>query len=228
MWITAIVLGFAGSMHCLGMCSPLVVAVTSMRPAAMLNRINYNAGRIVTYAIVGAIVAGIGQFLPFQKYQQVFSAGLGITLLVIGIGGVRTVKVPGLTAALMRSTSRLKTLFAQAMTQRSATAMFVTGALNGLLPCGLTFMALTWCITLRGPVDGFKFMLLFGVGTLPVMLGFTRFVPIIAKKMKISLHHLTTGMLIVSGCVLILRGLGTYAAHDSSTTADLVDMILCR
>jgi sulfite exporter TauE/SafE len=48
------------------------------------------------------------------------------------------------------------------------------GMLNGFLPCGMTLIALSYCLILAGPIDGFNFMLLFGVGTLPVMLGSRR------------------------------------------------------
>lgn len=228
MWLTAIILGFAGSMHCLGMCSPLAMAVTSMKPAAVLNRIVYNSGRILTYAAMGAVVASVGLFLPFQKFQNVISIGLGIILLVIGLGGIKSVQIPGLSTWVQRGTTQLKSLFARQINRRSRAAMFVMGSLNGLLPCGLTFIALTWCLSLQGPVDGFNFMLLFGAGTLPVMLGFTGFIPVIVKKLKWNLQRVTTAMLIFSGCFLILRVLIIHIPHTVSLRADLVDVILCR
>lgn len=228
MWLTAIILGFAGSMHCLGMCSPLAMAVTSMKPAAVLNRIVYNSGRILTYAAMGAIVASVGLFLPFQKFQNVISIGLGIILLAIGLGGIKSLQIPGISRWVQRGTSQLKKLFARQINQRSRAAMFVMGSLNGFLPCGLTLIALTWCLSLQGPVDGFNFMLLFGVGTLPVMLGFTGFIPAIVKRLKWNLQRVTTAMLVFSGCVLILRVLIIHVPHTISARADLVDIILCR
>ena len=228
MWVTAIVLGFAGSIHCVGMCSPLAFAVTSMKPAALLNRVVYNGGRILTYAVMGASAASIGLLLPFQKFQSIISLGLGVALLVIGFCGLKAFRLRGISMAMQRVTSKLKTLFARQMRQRSRSAMFVMGALNGILPCGHTFIALGWCLTLRGPVDGFNFMLLFGAGTLPVMLGFTGFIPEVAKRLNWNLQRLTTAMMIFSGCVLIVRALTIHVPHAVSSRADLVDIILCR
>lgn len=215
-------------MHCVGMCSPLAMAVTSLKPAAILNRLIYNAGRILTYAIMGAIVASVGLLLPFQKFQNLISIALGATLLILGFAGIESLRIPGISAIVQRLTFRLKTLFARYVSQKSRAAMFILGGLNGMLPCGLTFIALTWCLSFRGPVDGFNFMLLFGAGTLPVMLGFTGFLPVLVKKLKWSLQTVTTGMLILSGCVLILRVLIIHIPHTVAARADIVDIILCR
>lgn len=228
MWLSALVLGFAGSMHCMGMCSPLVMAVTSLKAGALMNRLIYNAGRLLSYAMMGAMVAGVGMFLPFHKFQNIISVVLGVTLLAIAFGGIKNLKIPGLSAAVQHLTLKLKGLFARQLSQKSRLAMFMMGGLNGLLPCGLTLMALTWCLSLRGPVDGFNFMMLFGAGTLPVMLGFTGFLPVLIKKFQWRLQHITTGMLILSGCVLILRALISHAPHAISNQASLIDIVLCR
>lgn len=228
MWLTAMVLGFAGSMHCMGMCSPLVMAVTSLKAGATINRLIYNAGRILTYAVMGAIVASAGMFLPFHRFQNIISVILGITLLAIAFGGIKNLKIPGLSAAVQHLSTRLKALFARQLSRKSRMAMFMMGGLNGLLPCGLTLMALTWCLSLRGPADGFTFMVLFGAGTLPVMLGFTGFLPVLINKLQWRLQHVTTAMLIMSGCVLILRALIVHAPHATTDQAGLIDIILCR
>lgn len=228
MWLTALVLGFAGSMHCLGMCSPLVMAVTSLQPRAMVNRIIYNAGRVITYGIMGAIVASAGMFLPLHKYQNLVSLVLGMMLLLIGFGVIKNLRIGGLSQAAHQVTMKLKALFAHQLSRKSPVAMLMMGGLNGLLPCGLTLMALTWCLSLRGPLDGFNFMVMFGLGTLPVMLGFTGILPLLMKKLQWRLQRVTTAMLILSGCVLILRVFMNHAPHVTSTQAGLVDYILCR
>ena len=100
------------------------------------------------------------------------------------------------------------------------------GVLNGILPCGLTLVALTWCLTLRGPGDGFNFMFLFGAGTLPVMLGVTGVFPVLVKKINWSIHRLTTAMLILSGCLLIARVFLVHIPHAPS--GGIVDIIMCK
>jgi uncharacterized protein len=228
MWLTAVILGVAGSLHCLGMCSPLVMAVTSLRPSAILNRVVYNSGRIMVYAIMGSLVASAGLVLPLHKFQNLISMVLGAALVIIGCLGIRTIKIPGLTAAMQRLSSLLKNVFGSFMKRKSLSTVFILGSLNGLLPCGLTVIALTWCVTLRGPLDGFNFMLLFGAGTLPVMLGFTGIFSVFAKRLNWNFNTVITSMLILSGCLLIARVFLTHLSHTTLEEARVVEIILCR
>ena len=228
MWLTALTIGFAGSLHCLGMCSPLVMAVTSMNPSALFNRMLYNAGRIATYALMGAAVAGVGMTLPLHKFQNIISIALGVTLLLIGSGGLKRLTIPGISWLMQGITQRLKNLFANYLRKKTRGAVFIMGILNGLLPCGLTFFALSWCLTLKGPLDGLNFMLLFGAGTLPVMLGFAGALPLLAKKFHWSVPRLTTTMLILSGCILIARVFIVHIPHTTAEEGTLLDLILCQ
>lgn len=227
MFITALVMGFAGSFHCIGMCSPLAMAVTSLNSRATLNRLIYNSGRILTYGILGAIVGTIGWALPFGNYQNLVSIILGIGLLVVGLAGVTSINIPALTTVLQQVTTKLKLLFGRFLQQKNYLSTFVLGSLNGVLPCGLTFIALTFCLTLNGPLDSFNYMLVFGLGTLPAMLGLTTVILNVVKRFKISLHKLTTTMLILSGCLLIAR-VFLFHQHPLPESHGVVDIILCK
>lgn len=228
MWLAALMIGFAGSLHCLGMCSPLVLAVTGMKTPALLNRVVYNAGRIVTYGLLGAVVAALGMALPLHRFQNITSIALGIALLVTGTGGLKHLSLPWVTSGVHRLTRRLKTLFADYLKRKTRGAVFLMGSLNGLLPCGLTLLALSWCLTLKGPLDGMNFMLLFGAGTLPVMLGFTGVLPLLVKRFNWSIPRLTTSILILSGCLLIARVFIMHLPHATAEQESLLDVILCQ
>lgn len=228
MWVTALVIGFAGSLHCIGMCSPLAMAVTSMNASAIRNRLIYNAGRVFTYGLMGGAVAGAGHLLPFEKFQNIISITLGITLLAVGFGTLKSIRIPVLTDLMQRFITFLKGLFARQLKRKNPGAMALLGALNGLLPCGLTLVALTWCLTLQGPLDGFYFMLIFGAGTLPAMLGLTAAIPVVVKKYHWNLQKLTSTMIILSGVVLIARVFLIHLPHTASTGHGLADIILCR
>lgn len=227
MWSTAIILGFAGSMHCLGMCSPLVMAVTLARPSALLNRILYNTGRLAVYGCMGAIVSGAGTMLPARGWQDLFSVTLGVILLLAGVGAIRRMDVPVVTRVLQHLSAFLKGLFGRYLQHKNRMSMLLLGALNGLLPCGLTFVALTWCLTLRGPLDGLNFMLLFGAGTLPAMLGMAGIMKRISGKLHWNIRSVTTALLVVSGSLLILRVFLVHIPQAASGHHTLID-ILCR
>ncbi|HEX8040859.1 MAG TPA: sulfite exporter TauE/SafE family protein, partial [Chryseosolibacter sp.] len=125
MWSTAIIIGFAGSLHCVGMCSPLVMAVTHARPAALLNRILYNAGRIAVYGCMGAIISGAGAMVPTHGLQDLFSVALGVILLLAGIGAIRRIDVPLISAPLQHLSVFLKGLFRRYLKEKNRRSMLL-------------------------------------------------------------------------------------------------------
>ena len=161
MWITALMLGLAGCLHCLGMCSPLAMTVTNLRQPFLLNRILYNGGRIVTYGLLGTFVSTFGSLLRLSGYQYILTFALGCVLLVLGLAGVSHFRIPFLSRILQRITSRIKELFSEFLKRKTILSITMMGMLNGLLPCGLTYLALTYCLTLPNGMDGFVFMLIF-------------------------------------------------------------------
>lgn len=225
MILTALLMGFAGSFHCVGMCSPLVMAVSGHGNKAIINRIIYNTGRIATYGILGALTATAGLALPLSKFQNVLSLLLGGLLILISVAQLR-IHIPGLTKAVVSFTTYLKKLFSKYIQRKNAGSLLILGTLNGLLPCGLTLLALTYCLTLADPLSGFNYMLLFGVGTLPVMLGLTSILSELIKRYNLNLRKITTVMLLLSGCLLIAR---VFLIHEPSHEEQhLVDIVLCR
>jgi uncharacterized protein len=226
MVLTALFLGLAGSMHCAGMCSPLAAAVTNYRNPTFINRIIYNAGRILSYGVLGAIITTIGSLFQFPALQNIFSLALGCILILFGVTGLAHFNVPVVTKFLSQLTQSVKTLFKKFITKKTTTALLVLGMINGLLPCGLTYLALSYCIILPTATDGFLFMILFGVGTFPVMLGFTSFIQYVINKFNLTYQKITTITLITLGVLLISRTLVDHT-HRQTNTAN-AEIILCE
>lgn len=227
MWLTAIIIGFAGSLHCLGMCSPLVMAVTSLRSPAFINRLLYNGGRIFSYGILGAIVSTFGSLFQFSGFQNILSIGLGSLLIIFGLAGISYIRIPFVTAPLQRITSGIKRLFSKFLERKTFSSITFMGMLNGLLPCGLTYLALTYCLTLADASSGFLFMLLFGAGTLPVMLGFTSVIQLLMRQFNFSFRKITTVMMIALGALLITRSLYTHY-HENVIPSASDNVVICK
>jgi len=204
MWWTALIMGFAGSLHCAGMCSPLAMAVTAQRPF-LFNKVIYNTGRILTYGILGAIAASFGSLFMITPYQGIISFVVGTLFLLIGIGAISGVRVPFLTQAISRLTNWLKRIFQHLLKKKSHVSVLAMGMLNGLLPCGLTYLAMTYCFILPDFNEGFWFMILFGIGTWPVMIGFTWLLGIGFAKLKVNYQRITTVVFIMIGVWLLAR-----------------------
>jgi uncharacterized protein len=227
MWVTALIMGLAGSLHCIGMCSPLAMVVANNSPRVSANKVVYNAGRILTYSMLGVIASSVGFVIPIFKFQNLLSIVLGIALLLVGIGTLKA-NIPLLSAFIGRLTTRLKIIFSKFLQRKTLGSVLLLGSLNGLLPCGLVYIALTYCLTLQSPLEGFVFMSLFGAGTLPVMLGLTSLVQQLVKRFNISLKHLTSGMMIFTGILLIARVFIVHLPHDASLHGGVIDIVLCQ
>ena len=233
MSIAAFILGFAGSFHCLGMCSPLVMAVSNIRSNAMKSRILYNAGRILMYGILGFTIGTTSVLIPLHKFQNILSLVLGVVVLGIAFFGVASIRIPIVTSLLQKFTIKLKTWFGKFLHQKNSASLVMLGMLNGILPCGLTVLALTFCITLSS-VDGFLYMLAFGLGTLPVMLGATSVIQALLRRfsslpmISTGTRNFTTSMLVISGCLLIARVLLFHHQHLVNETQEVIDITMCR
>jgi uncharacterized protein len=227
MFITALIMGFAGSLHCVGMCSPLAMTVSSLRSNAMTTRILYNLGRVSTYGMLGILVGSIGWMLPLSRFQQSFSIMLGILLLITAFGGTGYINIPFLTKLLGKLNLAIKIRFGSLLTRKTYLSTFLLGSLNGLLPCGLTFISLTYCLSLESPVASFIYMVVFGLGTLPAMLGATAIFQFIVKNFGVSFRKLTLVMLVISGTILIARAFLPHS-HETSHREHPVDIVICR
>jgi sulfite exporter TauE/SafE len=227
--LTALLLGLTGSLHCVGMCSPLVMAVTQVKPGAVFNKFLYNGGRVLTYATLGAFISAFGMAIRFSEFQIVISLVVGCLLVIAGIAGISDIRIPILTTVLQKVSSVLKTSFGKFIQRKTKLSMIVLGMLNGLLPCGLTYLALTYCLTLAGPLDGFNFMLLFGAGTLPVMLGFTSVLQFFIKRFHFNINRLTKVMLVTVGCLLIGRVFFShFHNHNPASIKQHVVDVICK
>jgi len=211
---TSFLLGLGGSIHCIGMCTPLVLAVTSNSGKSHWKRkLVYNSGRITTYVMLGGLVGWLGNALNWTNYQDLISIALGIILILFALTGIGHLKIPFLTASLQKLTLLLKKGFSKLLAIKGNTAMFSMGLINGLLPCGLTYLALTSCLAVSSPVEGVWYMMFFGLGTLAVMLGLAGVISGFAQRFKLNFQKITTVLLLFAGALLVTRAGINHTGH---------------
>lgn len=204
--IIGFTIGFVGSWHCIGMCGPLAMALPyrSSNPfVRLIKSLLYTAGRTVTYLFVGLVLAALGEGLALVGFQRSLSFLVGTMLVAI-------VLFPSVNKRLELSVSRTKLgQFVQRniarlyQSQRLATFFFV-GALNGLLPCGLVYMAAFATLGSADTFSGSLIMVGFGLGTLPLMTGLT-VLPIREFLAKFKGFKLANVLMLVAGAIMILR-----------------------
>lgn len=204
------IVGLIGSLHCLGMCGPLVLALplsNQSNSQRLFGGILYNIGRSVTYAIMGLVFGIIGKGLNLVGIQQWISIIFGIILiLVIILPGIFNI-TPLVNRITSKGTSSLKKKMGALLQQKKVYPLFLFGLLNGLLPCGLVYMAIMGAIVNNSIVDSVLYMFLFGLGTLPLMFLLMYFSSIIKSKVLYKIRKLVPVFIIILGLLFILRGL---------------------
>ncbi len=198
---TALILGLGGSLHCAGMCGPLVLAIPGK---SVLTRVLYQLGRIMTYAVIGGITGAVGATLALAGWQRWLSISAGVVILIAGLMSSRF--ATGLPA--VRFVVRLKTIFAKLLHHRSAAASLLLGSLNGLLPCGLVYVAAAGAAASGSVYGGIKYMLAFGLATWPMMLAISLGGRLLPLRFRLQLPKLTPISIVLVAALLILRGLG--------------------
>jgi uncharacterized protein len=204
---TAFILGLAGSVHCAGMCGPLALALPRAEGGTwshIVGRIAYNLGRVTTYGLLGLVFGLAGRSLALAGVQQWVSIGLG-ALLLVGVLAARTdlFRLPGVTTGAWWSTAMSRLL-----RQRGLAALGLLGALNGLLPCGLVYVAGLAGAALGDFRAAIEYMLVFGLGTVPVMLGLSLAGTALQAPLRLRLQRAIPYGLGLVAVLLIFRGLG--------------------
>lgn len=206
--IPAFLLGLASSLHCVGMCGPLSLSVPLGRAGnSAITVYLYQAGRVLTYVMVGLIAGVLGRGVLLSGYQQSLSILMGLVLLLIAAGfllGKKARSIPFLNGYYL-FISRLVSLAIQRASKPGGAFLF--GMANGLLPCGMVYIAALSSISLGNVYDSGLFMLFFGVGTLPAMLTIAFVRHRIGFRRLNWLQSLAPGIMFVMGLLLVVRGL---------------------
>lgn len=205
-FVTALILGVVGSLHCAGMCGPLALALPmtgNSRATFFLGRLAYNTGRIVTYCTLGAIFGLVGQTLALAGFQRWVSLAAGSAILV----GLIVSTQFSTSLPVARGVAWIKSGLGVMLRKRSLSSTFALGALNGLLPCGLVYAACAGAVATGGFLSGAEYMTAFGLGTVPMMLGIGLVGQKLQFTLRFKLQRLIPASLILVAAMLILRGL---------------------
>ncbi len=201
----ALLLGLAGSGHCLGMCGGIAIALRPDPDAHRLLPVAYHLGRIISYALLGALIGGAAGAIQLAAWTiglrfmaGALLIGMGLHMLDIWRGIDRLERLGG---QLWR---RVVPLTRTLMPPRHLAQGLALGGLWGFMPCGLIYSALGWSAASGGSATGSGLlMLLFGLGTVPAMLGTTLLGQRAEKLLRD--HRLKT----VIGISLVLAGTWT-------------------
>ncbi|MFY0598520.1 MAG: sulfite exporter TauE/SafE family protein [Cyclobacteriaceae bacterium] len=200
--IGAFLIGLFGSVHCVGMCGPLMISLTTKSGSKALGSfLLYHIGRIAVYAAIGVCFGLISSSIRFFEIQKYFSLALGVLLIVVfGFPKIRNRLEGWYYNSLFYQT--LKGRFTKLYS--SKVKWVASGLLNGFLPCGLIYLAAAGALLSHNVWSASSYMIVFGLGTIPALalLGVSRtLMPTFFKRVS----NLTTPIALISGLLLIGR-----------------------
>lgn len=207
-FISGLILGAVGSVHCIGMCGPLAMALPSVsknETSRFLSTLLYNVGRMLTYSIYGLLAGIIGMSFALFGFQQWLSIILGLLIIVYVLFSKKKYAQPGTVFMLLE---KLRALLGNLFFKRNYHSVFFIGLLNGLLPCGMVYMALAGAVSTGSMLKSAFFMAAFGLGTLPVMWSIAFFGSSVSLNMRLSIKKLYPYLMFGMALLLIVRGLG--------------------
>lgn len=210
MLLPALFLGFAGSLHCVGMCGPIALAVPVGKGSRWRQSFAfalYHFGRILAYFILGSLLGILGLGLNLAGFQQWLSLTIGLVMLAF----IWFPKMYGRTKISMQLAgiqSKVTRHMASRLQSNRMTALLGLGFFNGLLPCGLVYVALAGSAASSSPLAGGLFMAAFGLGTAPALL----LIGITGRQISVSLRlqfkKVVPVIATIFAVLFILRGLG--------------------
>lgn len=226
--VTAFLLGLFSSAHCIAMCGSVIGALTLTLPANIREQprkmlpyvLNYNIGRILSYAIaglfVGLLASPLGQIngLPVLRYLSVIVM-IGMGLYLAG-WFPRFAHAEKIGAPIWR---KLQPIGQKLLPVRSLKQAFLLGAVWGWLPCGLVYAGLAVAATTGDPLYAASVMLAFGLGTLPAVMGAGMFAGMLASLARNQLFRKVAGLMIIVMALLLI--LWPHDGHDQHDHADM-------
>ncbi len=211
MLLSALALGFLGSLHCLGMCGPIafMLPLDRERPGKKIAQLFvYHFGRIIAYGLLGLAFGLAGRGLQLFGVQQKLSIGIGIIMIVVVLLpktiSLRFRPVVGFQRLLIQ----LKSKLGKSLQKKSPETFLTVGFLNGFLPCGLVYIALLGAIATGSAWYGWMYMVLFGLGTVPLMTSAVYAGGYLGSGLKTKIRKMVPVFVVVIGILFIVRGMG--------------------
>lgn len=227
---TALTLGFLGSLHCLGMCGPLVMAIpstgkTNLETAA--NVTGYHTSRLAAYALLGILPGVIGAGLHVTAAQQWISIIVGILFLVgcvISLRGQLRISIGWVD----RASNAIQNLFFRYSRSGSRSHLLGLGFLNGLIPCGMVYMAMAAALGTGSVTGSMLFMIAFGAGTVPIFFGLAFIQSRKVLNLRPYLIKLIPVSLAILGVIFLWRGLAITVPADLSILKEMGWSVMCH
>ncbi|MCA0132158.1 sulfite exporter TauE/SafE family protein [Winogradskyella alexanderae] len=225
MLLSGLILGLLGSLHCVGMCGPIAFMLPVERENSFkkIGQISmYHFGRLLAYSIIGLVFGLVGKSLYLFGIQQQLSIAIGVLMIIVVLIPYHTFNKYNLSKPLHKIISKVKSNLGKALKKKTGDTFLTIGFLNGFLPCGLVYMAVFGSIATGSLLQGSLYMILFGIGTIPLMTSAIYLGKFLNSTVKQHIQKAIPVFVVIIGVLFILRGLGLGIPYISP--APVVEM----
>ena len=197
------------------MCGGFVVAYTTAKIdpskskfSQLLSHLAYNSGRITSYVIIGVIFGMLGSIFIWNKITMgSFYIVIGIFMILMGYSLMGKIRFLTSIESSLATSSFVKKAFSKLIHSKSLISFFFLGMLNGFLPCGLVYFFAASAASTTSAFWGGIVMLIFGLSTVPVLLGFGLFVGYFKNiSFRETMIKLASIVIMAFGIYMIYKG----------------------
>ncbi|TXF91033.1 sulfite exporter TauE/SafE family protein [Neolewinella aurantiaca] len=224
--LVAFSLGLTGSLHCVGMCGPLMLAAGNGN--RWQSAFAYQSGRILVYVLLGSLLGAFGLGMRLWNAQSMIALVSGALLIAFALLRLDPGNMLQRLPAYARFQIALRAKISGFLGKRGVSGQFILGCCNGLLPCGLVYLAVIGAANTSGPLAGAGFMLAFGLGTLPLLTATIYAGRRLFRLDAARLAAATPILMTIAGLLLLYRGWMTHIPYDFLAHQDMAFPPMCH
>jgi len=206
------------------MCGPIAMMLpvdrnNSAKKATQI--ITYHLGRLSAYAFIGLIFGLLGRGLFLAGFQQKLSIFIGVVMIAIILIPEKVFAKYNFSKPVFKLISKIKTTLGSQFKNKSYRSLFTIGVLNGFLPCGMVYVALFGAIAMQNEILGVVYMILFGLGTVPMMSSVVYLNTFLTIPVRNKIQKIIPFIAVIIGILFIFRGLGLGIPYVSPSDLSL-------
>ena len=224
MLYSAFIFGLISSFHCIGMCGPIAMMLPvdrSNEAKKITQIITYHIGKLTAYGTLGLIFGLLGRSFYLAGMQQQLSIIVGILMILVAIIPERIFAKYNFSKPVYKVITKVKSSLGQQFKNKSYKSLFTIGLLNGFLPCGMVYVALFGAIAMQNVSLGIGYMILFGIGTIPMMVAVVYASGLISFSFRGTIQKAIPLVAVIIGMLFIIRGLGLDIPYLSPSNMSL-------
>ena len=206
------------------MCGPIAMMLPvdrSNEAKKITQIITYHIGKLTAYGTLGLIFGLLGRSFYLAGMQQQLSIIVGILMILVAVIPERVFAKYNFSKPVYRVITKVKSSLGQQFKNKSYKSLFTIGLLNGFLPCGMVYVAIFGAIAMQSVSLGVLYMLLFGIGTIPMLTAVIYISNVLSFSFRGTLQKIIPVVAVVIGMLFIIRGLGLDIPYLSPSNMSL-------